>query len=298
MDPRLRQFLFYLRAEKNFSPNSLRNYRIDISQFLTFLKEKKHSLQDVDRLFIRLYLAKLNEKNYHKNSIIRKISALRTFFRYLCQENEIKTNPIVYLSTPKKEKSLPRYLEEKEVTELLESVSASTPLGSRDRAILETLYSTGMRISELTNLNIGDIDFLGGMVKVYGKGSRERIIPIGEKALNFLRKYLQVREGSVNQKVTKPKDENSLFLNCYGSRLSARYICRLIDKYIKKISLKKKVSPHVFRHSFATHLLNAGCDLRSVQEMLGHVNLKATQIYTHVSLEQTKKVYEKFHPRA
>lgn len=297
MDILLRRFLLYLRAEKNFSPHSLRSYQSDLQQFFHFLKRKKCSLSDVDRLLVRLYLAELSQKN-SRNSVIRKISALRSFFKYLFREGIITVNPLVYLSVPKKEKSLPHYLEEKEMFKLLESIPLSNFYSLRDRAILETLYSTGIRIAELVNLNIEDIDFFAGMLKVLGKGARERIIPIGEKALGILRKYLKMREEIFSRGKQFPLDIHSLFVNRYGKRLSARFIRKLINKYVKKITLEKKVSPHVFRHSFATHLLNAGCDLRAVQEMLGHMSLKTTQIYTHVSLEQTKKIYQKFHPRA
>lgn len=296
MDILLRRFLLYLRAEKNFSPHSLRSYQSDLQQFFHFLKRKKCSLSDVDRLLVRLYLAELSQKN-SRNSVIRKISALRSFFKYLFREGIITVNPLVYLSVPKKEKSLPHYLEEKEMFKLLKSIPLSNFYSLRDRAILETLYSTGIRIAELVNLNIEDIDFFAGMLKVLGKGARERIIPIGEKALGILRKYLTKRS-ELRAQSSELSLEHSLFVNRYGKRLSARFIRKLINKYTKKITLEKKVSPHVFRHSFATHLLNAGCDLRAVQEMLGHMSLKTTQIYTHVSLEQTKKIYQKFHPRA
>ncbi len=303
MEILLKRFLLYLRAEKNFSPHSLRSYQNDLQQFFHFLKRKRCSLSDVDRLLVRLYLAELSQKN-SRNSVIRKISALRSFFKYLFREGIITINPLVYLSVPKKEKSLPHYLEEKEMLKLLESIPLSNFYSLRDRAILETLYSTGVRIAELVNLNIEDIDFFSGMLKVLGKGARERIIPIGEKALGILRRYLTKRDelraqsSKLRAKSSELSREHSLFVNRYGKRLSARFIRKLINKYIKKITLEKKVSPHVFRHSFATHLLNAGCDLRAVQEMLGHASLKTTQIYTHVSLEQTKKIYQKFHPRA
>lgn len=305
MEILLKRFLLYLRTEKNFSPHSLRSYQIDLSQFFSFLRKRKTDLTNVDRSFIRLYLAELSQRE-SRNSVIRKISSLRSFFKYLLREKIINSNPLLYLSVPKKERLLPHYLEEKEMFELLDSVSMTDFYSLRNRAILETLYSTGMRIAELVSLNCEDIDFFNGLVKVMGKGSRERIVPIGEKALGILHHYLKNREQVLRKdnlltdstENGKRRTEHSLFINRYGKRLSARYIRKLIDKYITKISLKKKVSPHIFRHSFATHLLNAGCDLRAVQEMLGHASLKTTQVYTHVSLEQMKKIYAKYHPRA
>jgi len=319
----LQRFLLYLKTEKNFSLNSLKSYQTDLVHFFSFLKSGKCNLNNVDRSFIRLYLAHLNEKE-KRNSVIRKISSLRSFFKYLLREKILDSNPLLYLSVPKREKILPHYLEEKEMFTLLDSIPMTDFYSLRNRAILETLYSTGIRIAELVNLNCEDIDFFSGLVKVFGKGSRERIIPIGETALDVLHKYLQKREVRLRQmdsRVDIPRfglthhgepiepygtesrriplrGEHSLFTNRYGKRLSARYIRKLINKCITRISLKKKVSPHIFRHSFATHLLNAGCDLRAVQEMLGHANLKTTQVYTHISLEQMRKIYNKFHPRA
>lgn len=305
MDILLRRFLLYLKTEKNFSALSIKSYQTDLLQFFSFLKKKKCDLPGVDRAVIRLYLAELSQRGDHlsRNSIIRKISALRSFFKYLFLEKIISSNPLLYLSIPKKEKLLPHYLEEKEMFELLDSIPMKNFYSLRDRAILETLYSTGIRISELVNLNLADIDFFAGLVKVFGKGARERIVPIGDNALKILRNYLNKREEILGKVAKSPathqlSNEHSLFINRYGARLSSRYIRKLINGYIRKIGSTKKVSPHIFRHSFATHLLNAGCDLRAVQEMLGHVSLKTTQVYTHVSIEQMRKVYNKFHPHA
>ncbi len=305
MDIPLRRFLLYLRTERNFSPQSLKGYQTDLTQFSSFLKQRKTEFTNVDRSFIRLYLAQISQQE-KRNSVIRKISSLRSFFKYLLREKIISTNPLLYLSVPKREKNLPRYLEEKEMSVLLDSVSMTGFYSLRNRTILETLYSTGIRIAELVNLNCEDIDFFNGLVKVTGKGSRERIVPIGDKALGILRVYLKEREEILKKtnlltgssENGKARTEHGLFVNRYGKRLSARYIRKIINRCISRISLKKKVSPHIFRHSFATHLLNAGCDLRAVQEMLGHASLKTTQVYTHVSLGQMRKVYEKFHPRA
>lgn len=306
MEILLRRFLLYLKTEKNFSALSIKSYQTDLLQFFSFLKKKKCDLPGVDRAVIRLYLAELSQRDGHsdvhrsnhlsRNSIIRKISALRSFFKYLFLEKIISSNPLLYLSIPKKEKLLPHYLEEKEMFELLDSIPMKNFYSLRDRAILETLYSTGIRISELVNLNLADVDFFAGLVKVFGKGARERIVPIGDSILKILRNYLNKREEIIEEK--NFLNEHSLFINRYGARLSSRYIRKLINGYIRKIGSTKKVSPHIFRHSFATHLLNAGCDLRAVQEMLGHVSLKTTQVYTHVSIEQMRKIYNKFHPHA
>lgn len=293
MEKLIKQFILYLRAERNFSVLSIRAYQKDIEQFARFVEKYNRNINQVDRLFVRTYLAWLKEQNYKKTTVIRKISALRSFFKYMIQEKVIPNSPFMYITLPKKDKPLPKFLNTGEVVTFLDSPDTTTFLGKRDSAILELLYSTGIRISELVNTNLEDIDLWNGMIKIWGKGARERIVPVGEKAISTIRKYFSVREKFGNSSSAKT---NAVFVNQYGKRLSDRFIRKMIDRYILKTSINKKVSPHTLRHSFATHLLDAGCDLRAVQEMLGHRSLSSTQVYTHVSLDRMKKVYERAHP--
>ena len=286
MDRHLEKFLRYLEIERNASEHTITNYKLDLIEFLGFLKGA--DISQVDYLLIRKYLAHLKEKNLASRSIGRKLSSLRSFFRFLVKDGYLKANPTDAISSPKQEKSLPKFLTEEDVVRLIEAPGLQTERDLRDRAIWETLYSTGMRISELVSLTQENIDFIGGTVKVLGKGKKERMLPIGERALRAIRNYLKVREG----------DSRLIFFNKNHKPLGARGIRKILDKYIRQVSLKEHVSPHTFRHSFATHLLNRGADLRSVQELLGHANLSTTQIYTHLTTEKLRAVYEKAHPRA
>lgn len=282
------KFIRYLQIEKEMSVHTIRNYTIDLMAFAEFLGDKK--IEEVDYLTLRKFLAHLRSMNLNKSSIARRISCLRSFFKFLMREGYIKTNPISGLSTPKKEKKLPAFLEENEVVKLLE-VPADDLAGSRDKAVLETLYSSGMRVSELTAINVDNVDFVAEVVKLYGKGKKERLVPIGNKALRVIRNY----RGKLPKKFSSRK---ALFLNKRGERFSDRSVRQIVEKYILMISKKENISPHTLRHSFATHLLNRGADLRAVQELLGHANLSTTQIYTHVTTERLKDVYDKVHPRA
>jgi integrase/recombinase XerC len=234
----------------------------------------------------------MRAKSYAKRTIARKLASLRSFFKFLYREGLIKNNPISAISTPKLDKKLPVVLDVDKVARLVQSPPDDTPEGSRDRAMLETLYSTGMRVSELVGLDIGDIDFISEVVKVLGKGSKERLIPIGRPAVDAIRRYLDKR------KKRRVKENDAVFLNKSGRRLTDRSVRRVLDKYIRMTSIMEHVSPHSMRHSFATHLLDRGADLRSVQELLGHMNLSTTQIYTHVTMERLKSAYDKAHPRA
>lgn len=280
------KFLRYLEIEKNYSGHTLLNYRLDLEDFGKFLGTT--ALENVDYLQLRKYLAILKEKNLKSRTIHRKISCLRSFFKFLVREGYIKTNPVLSLSSPKQEKRLPSFLTEEEMFKLIEAPTGEDERSLRDRAILETFYSTGMRISELVGLSQDDLDFIGGVVKAKGKGKKERLLPIGEKALTAIRNYLDKRK----------KQTDAVFLNKMGRRLSDRGVRNIVSKYIKITSLRQGISPHSLRHSFATHLLNRGADLRSVQELLGHANLSTTQIYTHLTTEKLKSVYDKAHPRA
>ena len=285
----LEKFLRYLEIEKNYSPHTLLNYRLDLADFIKFLGQT--SIESATYLTLRKFLANLKERNLKQRTVSRKLSCLRSFFRFLCREGYLKTNPLTSLSSPKSEKYLPLFLTENEVVKLIEMPKAEDWRGLRDKAILETFYSTGMRISELVGLNLSDIDFIGQVVKVKGKGKKERLLPIGDRALSAIRGYLVKKK---NKKINEP----ALFLNKNQRRITDRGVRDIVQKYIRIASLKTGVSAHTLRHSFATHLLNRGADLRSVQELLGHANISTTQIYTHLTTDKLKSVYEKAHPRA
>ncbi len=284
------KFINYLEVEKNASNYTLLNYHKDLEEFAAFINSD--DLKAVTHLKLRTWLAFLKKKNYAKSTIARKLAVLRSFFKFCVRENFIETNPALSLATPRQEKKLPNFLTENEIIKLLEAPDKNTEIGLRDRAILETLYSTGMRVGELVALNIENIDFIGGVIKVRGKGKKERLVPVGESALKAIRQYLDKKVVSVNE------SSRVVFLNKRGRRINQRTIRRIVEKYIKVFCNKTGISPHSLRHSFATHLLDRGADLRSVQELLGHANLSSTQIYTHITTQRLKEVYSKAHPRA
>ncbi len=291
-------FVAKLEHEKGFSEHTLRAYHKDLLQFDNFLKtEKRISLESINHLLLRRFLAVLRSKNYSKTTIARKLASIRSFFKFLIREGELVSNPFEMLRTPKQDKKLPQFLSITEVDVLLKTPDSSTVMGLRDMAIMETLYSTGIRVSELVGLDESNIDFVAGMIKVQGKGKKERLVPIGSHAIKAINEYID------SKSVSKKKDEKSvswsepLFLNKYGTRLTARSVARSLDKYLKMSGINLITSPHTFRHSFATHLLDKGADLRSVQEMLGHSSLSTTQVYTHITTERLKNVYDKAHPR-
>jgi integrase/recombinase XerC len=281
------KFITYLKVEKEASTHTIVNYSVDLNDFSKFAGQDI-DLAKIDHLFLRKYLAHIKSKGYSKRTVARKIASLRSFFRFLYREGYIKMNPIASLSTPKLDKKLPIFLDEKEVVKLIEAPKGQDIVSLRDRAVLETLYSTGIRVSELVGLNVENIDFIGGIIKVFGKGKKERLTPIGDKAVRAIRNYLDKRKSAAR----------AVFLGKSNSRITDRTIRRIVTKYINIASLRHNISPHTMRHSFATHMLNKGADLRSVQELLGHANLSTTQIYTHVTTERLKAVYEKAHPRA
>lgn len=290
IDRFIHKFSDYLKIEKNASEYTIKNYAIDLNEFSGTVKEK--DLAGITHLDVRLFLAKLKEKNYAKKSIARKMSCLRSFFKFLYREGYIKTNPAASLVTPKLDKRLPVFLNIEDIAKLLESPDSKDIFGLRDRALMETLYSTGVRVSELVGLNRENVDFIGGVLKVYGKGKKERLVPIGDKALKAIRNYME------RLNLQEIKDKRAVFLNKKWKRVTDRAVRRVVDKYIHKTSINQNVSPHTLRHSFATHLLDRGADLRSVQELLGHANLSTTQIYTHLTTDRIKAIYEKVHPRA
>ena len=283
------KFIRYLEIEREASAHTSLNYRIDLKRFARFLGKK--GLEDVDYLFIRQFLADLRRANLSRASIARILSALRSFFKFLVREKLVEVNPLSGIATPKREKKLPVFMQETDIVKLIEA-PADDMLGLRDRAILETLYSTGMRVSELVNMDIDNCDFVGDVIKVFGKGKKERLAPIGGKASQAINDYIQASQ------IARSPEKKAIFLNKNGRRITDRSVRRVVDHYVKKACLQNGISPHTFRHSFATHLLNRGADLRSVQELLGHASLSTTQIYTHVSTERMKAAYQKAHPRA
>ena len=295
------EFIVKLEHEKGYSEHTLRAYHKDLSQFDTFLDDEKcSSLKSVNHLLLRKFLAVLRTNNYSKTTIARKLASIRSFFKYLIQVGELVSNPFEALRTPKQDKKLPHFLSIGDVDVLLKTPDCSNSMGLRDLAMLETLYSTGIRVSELVNLGEEDIDFFGGMIKVTGKGKKERLVPIGSHAVKAIKEYLDSRskrKKDEKKKAGQISKNKPLFLNKYGNRLTARSVARTLDKYLKMSGINLLTSPHTFRHSFATHLLDKGADLRSVQELLGHSNLSTTQVYTHVTTERLKSVYEKSHPR-
>jgi site-specific recombinase XerD len=269
---------------------------------LNYLKDykiiKRNNILYIDRSIMRKYIVYLKKCDYSVRSICRKISTVRSFFKFLSREDIVDINPTINLITPKITKKLPSFLYLEEINKLIETPPWNTIFGIRDRAILELLYGTGMRVGELVNLNITDIDLYEKTVRVFGKGSKERILPLGNPSIKAVKKYLSVRD-IFRKKISLDKNgQNALLLNRFGERLSARSIRRLIIKYMKIAGLNRKISPHVLRHSFATHLLGGGADLRSVQELLGHESLSTTQIYTHITKERLKIIYKKSHPRS
>jgi tyrosine recombinase XerC len=296
MDEHLNKFITYLIAEKNASPYTIKNYRNEIGQFLEFLKEQGiDSWDGVDRYILRRYLAWLQAEGYVKASITRRISELRSFCRYLVREGILDTNPIRAVSSPKVPKRLPDYLDPHEIENLLTAPDATVPQGQRDRAILEVLYASGLRVSELVSLNLSNVNLRSGEIRVWGKGAKERLTLLGGPACKALRRYIQDGRPKL---IKENRPTNALFLNRLGSRLSTRSVSNILDKYAKLAGLERRVTPHVMRHTFATHLLDGGADLRTVQELLGHADLSTTQIYTHVSQARAKEVYRKAHPRA
>ena len=292
LNHQIQQFTVYLQTERDVSPHTLAAYRSDLSQLLTFaLREKGESVsaQEFDHLLLRRYLAGLS-KDTKKSSIGRKLAAIRSFFRFLLRRGVIVKNPAELISTPKKEQQLPFHLDIDQATTLMEAPDAKQKYALRDRAILELLYSSGLRVSELTGLNIGELDFAAAMVRVTGKGGKERIVPVGSRALEALQEYLEQRKDAAAG--------GAIFLNTRGERINRRSVARIVDAHVMQIAAFKRISPHTLRHTFATHMLEGGADLRAIQELLGHASLSTTQKYTHVSIDRLMEVYDKAHPKA
>lgn len=284
----IEQFGNSLKAERDASLHTLKAYTGDLKEFFAFIDKKP---QDIDNLDIRSFLASLHHRKLKKSSIARKLATIRTFFKFLHKEGYVKKNPAKLVMSPKIQKSLPRFLTVDEAFALVEAPKGDSFQITRDKAILEFLYSSGLRVSELTTLNINDFDVKESLIRVKGKGKKERIIPIGSKAMEAIKNYLPER-------ISLKKKSQALFLNNRGGRLTQRSIRRIVIKYGRMIALKGRLSPHVLRHTFATHLLHGGADLRSIQELLGHSSLSTTQKYTHVDIAHLMEVYDRAHPMA
>ncbi|MEP6706746.1 MAG: tyrosine recombinase XerC [Pyrinomonadaceae bacterium] len=319
IDKLLTQFLEHLRYERNVSEHTLRNYASDLEQFLEYLspaenkpgektpakrtssqkrKRSEPNLNQIDHITIREWLSRLHTAHKKKTSIARKLAALRTFFQFLVREGVLEQNPAKLVATPRLEKKLPVHLSIEDAVRFIETPDNETNLGKRDRAILELLYATGVRVAELTKLNLHDIDFRNKLLRVTGKRRKERIVPFGDPALQALKNYLDVRDSFLQQAALADRDSQALVLNYQGTRITTRSVGRMVEKYIRQCAGIHDISPHALRHSFATHLLDSGADLRDIQELLGHARLSSTQIYTHVSMEKLIEVYDKAHPKA
>jgi len=283
------KFLNYLTIEKNYSTHTINNYAADLREFGNFLESRGgKDIKRIDYFLLRKFLSVLSERNLNKRTLSRKISTLKSFFKFMLRESLIKNNPASSLIYPRLDKPLPKFLTEKEVRSILRLPKGNELSSLRDKAILEFLYSTGARVSEMVALKKENVDFISGIARVKGKGRKERLLPLGEPALNSLKKYLDKRSDS----------NPSLFINKRGGTLTDRGTRNVVYKYMKQATITLEVSPHTFRHSFATHLLNRGADLRSVQELLGHSSIATTQVYTHLTIDSLKSVYQKAHPRA
>jgi integrase/recombinase XerD len=294
MDPLLDQFLHYILVEKGLSKNTIDAYSHGLNRFLDYLRRKGiQEMAEVGKLDIRAFLLALKRQGLSTKSAVRNLSAIRSFFRFLIQEGVLDANPIEELESPKIERKLPEILTLKEVEQLLEQPNAQTPIGIRDRTMLEVLYATGMRVSELTKLPLQQVNLEGGYVLVFGKGSKERIIPLGSEAMKWIALYLK----SARERLAKGKESPSLFINRSGRGMSRQQFWKNIKTYGRRAGIRKRITPHLLRHSFASHLLEGGADLRSVQIMLGHADISTTQIYTHVTGERLKKIHQRYHPR-
>lgn len=289
----LEEYLKELAVNKNYSENTIEAYKRDLNEYFLYLKENNKDYLNMDYESIRKYLSYLTDKKDTNSTISRKISSLRGFYSYLRLNEFIKNNPFKLINLPKKEQKLPRFFYYNELEELFNACDTSTSLGQRNLAILEVLYATGTRVSELINIKLEDINFKEKQIKVFGKGNKERIVFLGEYAVDALQDYLNDGYLFLNR-----YNLDYVFLNHLGNKITRRGIEDILTKLIKKTSIDKKISPHMIRHSFATHLLNEGCDLESVQEMLGHESISATAIYTHVTDDRIKEIYFKAHPRA
>ncbi len=299
MEEALAEYLRHLALEKNASDHTVKSYREDLTQALEFFRTRANGrpleLSLLTTRLLRAYLAWLHEQKYAKTTVARRLSAVRSWCRFLCRQGTLTANPADGLRAPRQDRKLPHFLAEEALVRLLAAPPADTPLGLRDRAILETLYSAGLRVSELTGLNLDDVDFDSGLATVRGKGKRERLALLGPQALEALQQWRQQRDAMLGGRA---RGQAAVFLNKNGSRLTSRSVGRLLEKYLAQAGIDPRTSPHTLRHSFATHLLDRGADIRSVQELLGHRSLGTTQVYTHVTTTRLQESYHKAHPRA
>ena len=305
MEKEIEDFGIHMDIERNLSPNTRKNYLADVRQFKQFLdtnnisakRNDANNIIDIDYMVIRAFLGSLYRERLKKITISRKVSALRTFFDYLLRKGKLKVNPARMVQTPKMEKYIPAFLSVDEMFTVLNAKGRSDAIGIRDRAIIELFYSSGVRLSELVGLNMRDIDYDQGLMKVRGKGKKERIVPVGDQAILAVRAYLEKR-CEISRINVKNDYDGPIFINRGGTRLSTRGVARILDKLVLSSGLGRKISPHTLRHTFATHMMEAGADLRAIQEFLGHESLSTTQKYTSVSVGRLLEVYDKAHPKA
>lgn len=303
MKESIEKYLSYLNIERNYSRHTITSYRNDLLQLLDFVAEEQQiipmnvELNSVDRLTIRLWMGELSEKGISRNSIARKVAAVRSFFKYCFKRGYVQKNPAHLLIIPKKEKRLPVTVTHGDIQKMMELADDNTPEVQQERAILELFYSTGIRLSELVNLDVNDVDVRKAQVTVLGKGNKQRVIPIGRKAVEAYKNHIKTRLELLTS-TSENDDKKALFVATRGGRIYPRKVQRIIEKYLTKTSEVTQKSPHTLRHSFATHMLDAGADIRMIKEFLGHTDLNSTQIYTHTSMERLQKVYSKAHPRA
>lgn len=299
----IEKYLRYLNIERNASSHTITSYQNDLSGFLAFcsismgVPEEKVDVHEITRLTIRLWLGELSEDGLAKSSIARKVAALRSFFKYCFKRGHIEKNPAHLLIVPKKDKTLPKTVTQSDLERLMDAVDITTPKGLQDRTILEVFYGTGIRVSELVGLNITDVDIRSKQIIVHGKGNKERVIPLGDTAVNIIKDFLKQRTQLYGDR-TDSDARKALFIAASGQRMYDRAVRYMVERYLKQHSEVTQKSPHVLRHSFATHMLDNGADIRIIKEFLGHSNLAATQVYTHTSVERLKNVYEQAHPRA
>lgn len=298
MHSAIQAFLRYLRIERNASELTLKSYSEDLDSLLEFFTEQLGEVPEPDQVTVgtlRTYVSYLHECQYAKRTIARRLACLRSFFRYCCREGIVANNPAKALRTPRVGRKLPHFLSSEQLATLLEAPPANEPLGLRDRAMLETMYSAGLRVAELVGLDVEDWDRDGDVLRVMGKGRKERVAPLGSYAAQAMSRWLEVREPDPD---ASDEDAGAMFLNRFGRRMTTRSVGRMLEKHLKMTGLDRLTTPHTLRHSFATHLLDGGADLRSVQELLGHKSLTTTQIYTHVSTRRLRETYEQAHPHA
>jgi len=294
MERVINEFLEYLRVERGLAPNTLKSYGRDLKQFAEYLETAPTSYEEASRTTIVAYLLRLQKEGKATSTIARRLAALKAFYQFLVAEDRLKRDPTVNVDSPKQKKKLPQILTVEEVEKLLSQPEPVNPTGFRDRAMLELLYATGTRVSELVSLDIDDVDLKTALVRCQGKGSKERLIPLGSMAIKAVRDYLR----RSRPKLVRDKSTAAMFVNHHGRRLTRQGFWKIVKKYAAEANIKKTITPHTLRHSFATHLLENGADLRAVQELLGHADISTTQIYTHLTKSHLKDVYSKAHPRA